>query len=48
MGKYTQYSREELIVKIESLESENKFLKEYIRGTQEFKDCLKVIAEEEE
>lgn len=41
MGKYTQYSREELIVKIESLESENKFLKEYIRGTQGFKDIGK-------
>ena len=38
MEKYNQYSREHLIQKISSLESENNFLKEYIRGTKEFKD----------
>lgn len=37
MEKYNQYSREQLIQKIKSLESENKFLKEYIRSTEEFK-----------
>lgn len=38
MEKYNQYSKGQLIQKIESLETENKFLKEYIRGTKEFKD----------
>lgn len=38
MEKYEQYSRGQLIQKIEFLKSENKFLKEYIRGTKEFKD----------
>ena len=38
MEKYNQYSRGQLIQKIKFLESENKFLKEYIRGTKEFKD----------
>lgn len=38
METYNQYSREQLIQKIESLKSENKFLKEYIRGTKEYKD----------
>ena len=37
-NKYNQYSREQLVQKITSLEIENKFLKEYIRGTKEFKD----------
>ena len=41
--KYKQYSREQLIQKIESLKSENKFLKEYIRGTKEFKDFNKWV-----
>ena len=36
--KYNQYSREQLVQKISFLESENKFLKEYIKGTKEFKD----------
>ena len=38
MEKYNQYSRGQLIQKIEFLKSENKFLKEYIRGTKDFKD----------
>lgn len=38
-----KYSREQLIQKIESLERENKFLKEYIRGTKEFKELNKWI-----
>lgn len=46
MGKYTQYSREELIAKIEILESENSFLKEYIRGTKEFKDFNRFVENE--
>lgn len=37
MEKYNQYSREQLIQTIRSLESENKFLKEYIKTTVEFK-----------
>lgn len=50
MEKYNQYSREQLIQKIELLKSENKglimensFLKEYIRGTKEFKELNKWI-----
>ena len=43
MEKYNQYSREQLIQKIESLKSENKFLKEYIRGTREFIDFNKWV-----
>lgn len=35
--------REQLIQKIKLLETENKFLKEYIRGTKEFKDFNKWI-----
>ncbi len=38
MEKYNEYSQEQLIQKINLLESENKFLKEYIGGTKEFKD----------
>ena len=41
MEKYNQYSRGQLIQKINFLESENKFLREYIRGTKEFKDFNK-------
>ncbi len=43
--KYDQYSKEQLIQKINSLETENKFLKEVVRGTQEFKDLCKWIEE---
>jgi len=43
MEKYYQYSREQLIQKIKSLESENKFLKEYIRGTKDFKELKQCI-----
>lgn len=43
MEEYSQYSREQLIQKIKSLESENNFLKEYIRGTKEFKDLNKWV-----
>ena len=38
MEEYNQYSRGRLIQKIESLKNENKFLKEYIKGTKEFKN----------
>lgn len=38
-----KYSREQLIQEIESLKSENKFLKEYVRGTKEFKELNKWI-----
>lgn len=38
MEKYNQYSREQLTQTIRSLENENKFLKEYIRGTKDFKE----------
>ena len=43
MEKYNQYSREQLIQKIEFLKSENKILKEYIRGTKEFKELNKRV-----
>ena len=43
MGKYNQYSRGQLIQKIEFLKSENKFLKEYLRETKEFKEFNKWI-----
>lgn len=43
MEEYSRYSRGQLIQKIESLERENDFLKEYIRGTKEFKDLNKWI-----
>lgn len=43
MENYNHYSREQLIQKIESLKSENKFLKEYIRETKEFKEFNKWI-----
>lgn len=43
MEKYNQYSKGQLIQKIESLKSENKFLKEYIRGTKEFKDFNRLV-----
>lgn len=46
MKKYNQYSREQLIQKIEFLKSENKFLKEYIRGTKEFKDFNKWVEDD--
>lgn len=36
--EYSQYSKEQLIQKISSLESENKFLKECIKGTKEFNE----------
>lgn len=38
MEKYNQSSRGQLIQKIEFLKSENKFLKECLRGTKEFKE----------
>lgn len=38
MNNYESYTRGQLIQKIESLKSENNFLKEYIRGTKEFKE----------
>jgi len=41
--EYNQYSREQLIQKIKSLTSENKFLKKYIRGTKEFKDFNRYV-----
>lgn len=41
MEKYNQYSREQLIQTIKSLKDENKFLKEYIRGTKEFNELMK-------
>lgn len=38
MKKYESYSKEQLIQKINSLENENSFLKDFIRGTKEYKD----------
>lgn len=46
MKKYEHYSRGQLIQKIEFLKSENKFLKEYIRGTKEFKELNEWIEKE--
>lgn len=43
MEEYNRYSRGQLIQKIEFLKSENKFLKEYLRDTKEFKDWNKWI-----
>lgn len=46
MEKYSKYSRAELSRKIEFLESENKFLKAFIKETQEFKDFNRFIEDE--
>lgn len=45
--EYSQYSKEQLIEKISSLEAENKFLKECIRGTDEFQALSELGAEGE-
>lgn len=43
MSNYETYSKEQMIHKIESLERENKFLKDYIRGTKDFKELTRLI-----
>lgn len=40
LKEYNLYSKEQLIQIIDSLERENKFLKEYIKSTKEFKSLL--------